>query len=173
MASKSSTAGHSMTHTSKEKSPNCLTACTNWPMGALEFRWTSLLLVFPSSRPASAVNQLPDTLFRAVHAFWAVLTVWRLQVRYLDDDKVFTVEQITGMLLSKLKETSEGALKKPVVDCVISVRDGARAVLSFAEWLMCLDFAFSFTGPKFFHRRWKTFGVWRLSNCRAELSSAN
>ncbi|XP_003962711.2 heat shock 70 kDa protein 4L [Takifugu rubripes] len=44
-----------------------------------------------------------------------------IQVRYLDDDKVFTVEQITGMLLSKLKETSEGALKKPVVDCVISV----------------------------------------------------
>ncbi|XP_061751172.1 heat shock 70 kDa protein 4L isoform X2 [Nerophis ophidion] len=42
-------------------------------------------------------------------------------VRYLDEDKVFTVEQITGMLLSKLKETSESALKKPVVDCVVSV----------------------------------------------------
>lgn len=36
---------------------------------------------------------------------------------------MFTVEQITGMLLTKLKETSESALKKPVVDCVISVRD--------------------------------------------------
>nr|XP_061824880.1 heat shock 70 kDa protein 4L-like [Nerophis lumbriciformis] len=44
-----------------------------------------------------------------------------LKVRYLDEDKVFTVEQITGMLLSKLKETSESALKKPVVDCVVSV----------------------------------------------------
>ncbi|CAJ1073688.1 heat shock 70 kDa protein 4L isoform X1 [Xyrichtys novacula] len=44
-----------------------------------------------------------------------------IKVRYLDDDKVFTVEQITGMLLNKLKETSESALKKPVVDCVISV----------------------------------------------------
>ncbi|KAF3701218.1 Heat shock 70 kDa protein 4L Heat shock 70-related protein APG-1 Osmotic stress protein 94 [Channa argus] len=44
-----------------------------------------------------------------------------IKVRYLDEDKVFTVEQITGMLLTKLKETSEGALKKPVVDCVISV----------------------------------------------------
>ncbi|XP_061551478.1 heat shock 70 kDa protein 4L [Phycodurus eques] len=44
-----------------------------------------------------------------------------LKVRYLDEDKVFTVQQITGMLLSKLKETSEGALKKPVVDCVVSV----------------------------------------------------
>lgn len=59
MASKSSTAGHSMTHSSKQKSPNCLTACINWPMGALEFRWTSLLLVFSlllpsfSCRPAS------------------------------------------------------------------------------------------------------------------------
>lgn len=44
-----------------------------------------------------------------------------IKVRYLEDDKVFTVEQITGMLLTKLKETSESALKKPVVDCVISV----------------------------------------------------
>uniref|UniRef100_A0AAQ4QZ07 Heat shock protein 4 like n=1 Tax=Gasterosteus aculeatus aculeatus TaxID=481459 RepID=A0AAQ4QZ07_GASAC len=44
-----------------------------------------------------------------------------VKVRYLDEDKVFTVEQITGMLLTKLKETSESALKKPVVDCVISV----------------------------------------------------
>ncbi|XP_046904076.1 heat shock 70 kDa protein 4L [Hypomesus transpacificus] len=44
-----------------------------------------------------------------------------IKVRYLDEDKVFTVEQVTGMLLTKLKETSESALKKPVVDCVISV----------------------------------------------------
>ncbi|KAF7666457.1 hypothetical protein LDENG_00108770 [Lucifuga dentata] len=44
-----------------------------------------------------------------------------IKVRYLDEDKVFTVEQIAGMLLTKLKETSESALKKPVVDCVISV----------------------------------------------------
>lgn len=36
---------------------------------------------------------------------------------------MFTVEQITGMLLNKLKETAESALKKPVVDCVISVSD--------------------------------------------------
>ncbi|XP_056281490.1 heat shock 70 kDa protein 4L [Pseudoliparis swirei] len=44
-----------------------------------------------------------------------------IKVRYLDEDKVFTVEQITGMLLTKLKETSESALKKPVVECVVSV----------------------------------------------------
>lgn len=39
----------------------------------------------------------------------------------MDEDKVFTIEQVTAMLLTKLKETSESALKKPVVDCVISV----------------------------------------------------
>ncbi|NWX00994.1 HS74L protein, partial [Caloenas nicobarica] len=44
-----------------------------------------------------------------------------VKVRYLDEDRLFAVEQITGMLLAKLKETSESALKKPVADCVISV----------------------------------------------------
>uniref|UniRef100_A0A6Q2XRN3 Heat shock protein 4 like n=1 Tax=Esox lucius TaxID=8010 RepID=A0A6Q2XRN3_ESOLU len=44
-----------------------------------------------------------------------------IKVRYLNEDKVFTIEQVTAMLLTKLKETSESALKKPVVDCVISV----------------------------------------------------
>lgn len=47
-----------------------------------------------------------------------------LQVRYLDEERLFAVEQITGMLLAKLKETSESALKKPVADCVISVSCG-------------------------------------------------
>lgn len=40
---------------------------------------------------------------------------------YLEEEKVFSVEQVTGMLLTKLKETAESALKKPVADCVISV----------------------------------------------------
>ncbi|KAA0711450.1 Heat shock 70 kDa protein 4L Heat shock 70-related protein APG-1 [Triplophysa tibetana] len=44
-----------------------------------------------------------------------------IKVRYLNEDKVFTIEQMTAMLLTKLKETSEHALKKPVMDCVISV----------------------------------------------------
>ncbi|KAF4084020.1 hypothetical protein AMELA_G00124060 [Ameiurus melas] len=44
-----------------------------------------------------------------------------VKVHYLEEDKVFTIEQVTAMLLTKLKETSESALKKPVVDCVISV----------------------------------------------------
>lgn len=53
---------------------------------------------------------------------------------------MFTVEQITGMLLSKLKETSEAALKKPVVDCVISVRDGTGVMSSQTERLLARDF---------------------------------
>lgn len=76
------------------------------------------------------------------------------QVRYLEEDKVFTVEQITGMLLNKLKETSESALKKPVVDCVISVCDE-----NITEDLRrnppsgpMKRYRFSSTGPEFFHR---------------------
>ncbi|KAM4546239.1 heat shock 70 kDa protein 4a [Fundulus diaphanus] len=44
-----------------------------------------------------------------------------VKVMYMEEERVFSVEQITGMLLTKLKETAESALKKPVVDCVISV----------------------------------------------------
>uniref|UniRef100_A0A8C5RNK2 Heat shock 70 kDa protein 4L n=1 Tax=Laticauda laticaudata TaxID=8630 RepID=A0A8C5RNK2_LATLA len=44
-----------------------------------------------------------------------------VKVRYLDEDRLFAIEQVTGMLLVKLKETSESALKKPVADCVISI----------------------------------------------------
>ncbi|XP_063166759.1 heat shock 70 kDa protein 4L [Candoia aspera] len=44
-----------------------------------------------------------------------------VKVRYLDEERLFAIEQVTGMLLVKLKETSESALKKPVADCVISI----------------------------------------------------
>jgi len=44
-----------------------------------------------------------------------------IKVMYMEEEKVFSIEQVTGMLLTKLKETAEGALKKPVADCVISV----------------------------------------------------
>lgn len=54
------------------------------------------------------------------------LNSWCLQVMYLEEEKVFSVEQVTGMLLTKLKETAESALKKPVADCVISVSIAAR-----------------------------------------------
>ncbi|KAG7464821.1 hypothetical protein MATL_G00169620 [Megalops atlanticus] len=44
-----------------------------------------------------------------------------IKVLYMEEEKVFSIEQVTAMLLTKLKETAETALKKPVVDCVISV----------------------------------------------------
>ncbi|XP_062846260.1 heat shock 70 kDa protein 4b [Trichomycterus rosablanca] len=44
-----------------------------------------------------------------------------IKVMYMEEEKVFSIEQITAMLLTKLKETAENALKKPVADCVISV----------------------------------------------------
>ncbi|XP_073085011.1 heat shock protein 105 kDa isoform X2 [Manis javanica] len=44
-----------------------------------------------------------------------------IKVMYMDEDHLFSVEQITAMLLTKLKETAENSLKKPVTDCVISV----------------------------------------------------
>ncbi|NP_001085637.1 heat shock 105kD [Xenopus laevis] len=44
-----------------------------------------------------------------------------VKVNYLEEDHVFSIAQITAMLLTKLKETAENNLKKPVTDCVISV----------------------------------------------------
>ncbi|KAI5620271.1 heat shock protein 4a [Silurus asotus] len=44
-----------------------------------------------------------------------------IKVMYMEEEKVFSIEQVTAMLLNKLKETAESALKKPVADCVISV----------------------------------------------------
>uniref|UniRef100_A0A452R9R5 Heat shock protein family A (Hsp70) member 4 n=1 Tax=Ursus americanus TaxID=9643 RepID=A0A452R9R5_URSAM len=44
-----------------------------------------------------------------------------IKVKYMEEERNFTMEQVTAMLLSKLKETAESVLKKPVVDCVVSV----------------------------------------------------
>lgn len=44
-----------------------------------------------------------------------------ISVNYLSEQHTFSVEQITGMLLTKLKEISEISLKTKVNDCVISV----------------------------------------------------
>ncbi|XP_077448573.1 heat shock 70 kDa protein 4a [Stigmatopora argus] len=44
-----------------------------------------------------------------------------LKVMYLEEEKLFSMEQVSAMLLTKLKETAESDLKKPVADCVISV----------------------------------------------------
>lgn len=42
-------------------------------------------------------------------------------VSYLGEEQTFTPEQITAMLLTKLKETAEEGIKAKVYDCVISV----------------------------------------------------
>lgn len=52
----------------------------------------------------------------------------KLQVMYMEEERVFSIEQVTGMLLTKLKETAESALKKPVADCVISVSSSANLI---------------------------------------------
>lgn len=44
-----------------------------------------------------------------------------LRVHYLGEPTVFSPEQVTAMMLTKLKETAEMSLKSKVVDCVISV----------------------------------------------------
>ncbi|KAL5011939.1 hypothetical protein ScPMuIL_010490 [Solemya velum] len=44
-----------------------------------------------------------------------------MKVDYLGDKQMFTGEQLTAMMLNKLKETSEMALKTKVVDVVVSV----------------------------------------------------
>ncbi|XP_062983054.1 heat shock protein 105 kDa [Elgaria multicarinata webbii] len=44
-----------------------------------------------------------------------------IKVMYMEEEHLFSVEQIMAMLLTKLKETAENNLKKPVTDCVISV----------------------------------------------------
>jgi heat shock protein len=44
-----------------------------------------------------------------------------IRVQYLDEEHVFSPEQITAMLFTKLKETSAQALQAQVNDCVITV----------------------------------------------------
>ena len=44
-----------------------------------------------------------------------------IRVNYLDKEHVFTPEQLTAMLFTKLKDTAEVALKKPIKDCVLTV----------------------------------------------------
>lgn len=44
-----------------------------------------------------------------------------VKVHYLDEDHVFSIQQLTAMFFTKLKETAEAALKCEVNQCVISV----------------------------------------------------
>ncbi|KAJ8667135.1 hypothetical protein QAD02_008797 [Eretmocerus hayati] len=60
-----------------------------------------------------------------------------IHVQYLGEEHVFTPEQITAMLFTKLKETSVTALQTAVNDCVISV----PSYFTQAERLALLDAA--------------------------------
>lgn len=51
----------------------------------------------------------------------------------MEEERTFAIEQITGMLLTKLKETAENALKRPVVDCVVSVSSYSNFYTIFCE----------------------------------------
>lgn len=44
-----------------------------------------------------------------------------ISVEYLDKQQVFTPEQVTAMLFTKLKKSYEKALKTPIRDCVLTV----------------------------------------------------
>ncbi|XP_075889001.1 heat shock 70 kDa protein 4-like [Nelusetta ayraudi] len=44
-----------------------------------------------------------------------------IKVMYMEEEKAFSIEQVTAMLLTKLKETVQNTLKKPVSYCVVSV----------------------------------------------------
>lgn len=44
-----------------------------------------------------------------------------VRVQYLNEEHIFSPEQLTAMLFTKLKETSAAALQTQVYDCVISV----------------------------------------------------
>lgn len=57
---------------------------------------------------------------------------------YMEEERIFSIEQVAGMLLTKLKETAESALKKPVADCVISVSSSSDICNGFIAPAGCL-----------------------------------
>lgn len=66
----------------------------------------------------------------------------------MDEEHLFSVEQITAMLLTKLKETAENNLKKPVTDCVISVsRTQPGSAFGFSLPLFCTSIAYMHALP--------------------------
>ena len=64
-----------------------------------------------------------------------------LQANYLGDKQLFKAEQLMAMLLTKLKDTGEKALKTKVVDVVVSVSEHITITI-------CVDFLI-----------WKVIGV--------------
>lgn len=64
---------------------------------------------------------LAKLIFLPIEMMALLFPISSIQVMYMDEEHIFSVEQISAMLLTKLKETAESNLKKPVTDCVISV----------------------------------------------------
>ncbi|MEJ1277466.1 hypothetical protein NN561_008383 [Cricetulus griseus] len=104
---------------------DCVDSCSKnrWPL-----RWdipfaSSLLLSMGQQSLLLLLLCLWPVLVGKLEQLGSCLPVQGLDelVRYLEEERPFAIEQVTGMLLAKLKETSENALKKPVADCVISV----------------------------------------------------
>lgn len=88
------------------------------------------------------VYVLTAALFSCVIQMWlfhSAVCCPSPQVMYMEEEKVFSIEQVTAMLLTKLKETAEAALKKPVADCVISVRLFSLSILEiFTRTAQCV-----------------------------------
>ena len=69
----------------------------------------------------------PDKLYTVFTEFFFSFNIGegshgeiRIQLQYMGQDRAYTPEEITAMLLTKLKETAEEALKTKVKDIVIS-----------------------------------------------------
>ncbi|GAB1601080.1 heat shock 70 kDa protein 4-like [Argonauta hians] len=66
-----------------------------------------------------------------------------IEVKYMNDVHPFTPEQVSAMLLTKLKKTAEVALNAKVVDCVVSVpcyfKDSERRALLDATGICGLN----------------------------------
>lgn len=75
-------------------------------------------------------NEIPNFTYKVVEAKDGGIGI---QVRYLEETQMFAPEQVTAMMLTKLKEIAEAYLKTKVVDCVISVpcyfSDGQRRAM--------------------------------------------
>ena len=69
----------------------------------------------------SLTNQRP--LIKVLRGFKILeyLVLFLSQISNGEEEKVFSPEQVTAMMLTYLKKIAEKSLQKPVVDCVISV----------------------------------------------------
>ncbi|XP_061595435.1 heat shock 70 kDa protein 4a isoform X2 [Cololabis saira] len=88
-----------------------VTNCQNTVQGFKRFHGRAFLDPYVQSTKSNLVYELAQVPSGSTG----------IKVMYMEEERVFSIEQVTGMLLTKLKETAESALKKPVVDCVISV----------------------------------------------------